>query len=269
LKKKASLPILVIIPHGGVQVPDELAAYETLNEFDLFIQSDACANDLFYFDTAVSGMIKTDIARLFIDVDRPYTELAGAGNGVIKKTTLDSRPIYNDGVFPDEIAIANMLKRYYFPFHDAIKKSIEAGGIELILECHTLMAVGPKLSDDPGKPRPLVLLEHMTRRDGSVVYTCGEDIAYSLLEYLEKSLDKEEGTIAQKYAVREGPSEGYILRTYGKGGIPLIRVSISRSLFLNDTYFNPDYLRVDELRINHLKKMLWEALEKFFLKNFR
>jgi N-formylglutamate deformylase len=259
----------VIIPHGGVQVPDELTEYETLNEFDLFIQSDACANDLFDFGETVSKTIKTNIARLFIDVDRPYTELAGAGNGVIKKTTLEGRPIYHDGVFPDEIAIANMLKRYYFPFHDEIKKTIAAGGIEFILECHTLMAVGPKLSEDPGKPRPLALLEHMIRRDGSVACTIGEDHVYSLLEYLEKFLDKEEGTVARKYKVKEGPSGGYILRTYGKNGIPAIRLSLSRSLFLNDTYFNPDYLRVDELRIKHLKKMLGEALEKFFLKNFR
>jgi len=252
-----------------MQVPDELSGYEAVSEFDLFIQSDTCANDLFYFNSNVADTIKTDISRLFIDVDKPYTALPSDGGGVVKKTTLYGKPVYHEDMFPDEIAIANMLRRYYFPFHDSIKNTINAGAIELILECHTMMAVGPKLSSDPGKPRPLVQLEHMIPLNDTVVNTCEETLACSLLEYFEKSFYKEDGTIAQRYAIKRGASDGFILNSFGKGRIPIIRISISRALFLNDTYFNSDYLRVDELRIQQLKKLIWSAVEKFFIKNFK
>ena len=258
---------MVIIPHGGVKVPDEISGYEAVTSFDLFIQSDSCANDLFNFNDNVASTINTDISRLFIDLDRPYTALPPILDGVVKKTTLYGKPVFYDDMFPDEIAITNMLQRYYFPFHEAVRKIIDTGRIDLILECHTMMAVGPKISHDPGKPRPIVILENRVSHDDTVIKTCGDDLTASLLEYLGKSFFKEESTIAQKYAIRSEPSNGFILKRFGAGKIPVIRLSITRSLFLNDVYFSSDYMRVDELRIMHLKQLIWSAIEKFFIKN--
>jgi N-formylglutamate deformylase len=268
LKKKKQLPILVVIPHGGVNVPEEVAGYEAVSGFDLFFQSDSCANDLFNFNEKTACTINTDISRLFIDLDRPYTVLPPARDGVIKKTTLYGKPVYNDGVFPDEIAIANMLQRYYFPFHDAIQKTIDTGSIKIIMVCHTMMAVGPTISPDPGEPRPIVSLEHIIENNDGVIETCSEALALSLLEYMKKSLAKENGTIAQKYTIKTTAGDGHILKKFGTGEVPVVRLSITRALFLNDKYFSYDYMRVDELRIRHLKGLLWSAIEKFYSKNF-
>lgn len=266
--KKGQHAILVIIPHGGRRVPDELAGYEDVTPFDLFMHSDTCANEIFSFSERIAGTIDTDISRLFIDLDRPYTALPANGDGVIKKTTLEGKPLFRDSHFPDEIAIANMLHRYYIPFHNTIKKILDSGSVKLILECHTMMAVGPKLSRDPGRPRPIILMETAAASQEGAVATCRSDSVEQLKEVLKKSLSREEDTVEEKVVIKSGPCPGYILGRYGTGAIPMIRLSLSRALFLNDRYFSYDYLRVDELRICYLRDLLWEAIEKWYVHNF-
>ncbi len=250
-------------------MPEEFSGLEEVSKFDLLIQSDTCANDLFSFGDRVAGTIETDISRLFVDLDRRYTALPPVRDGVIKKTTLHGKPVFREDMFPDEIAISNVLRRYWFPFHDAVTKIMETGGLRLILECHTMLAVGPAISRDPGKPRPIILLEHLMDSGGDAAATCDPGIAASLLEHMEKAFAGEEETIAEKFTLAAEPSPGFIHGQYGKGTVPMIRLSLSRALFLNDTYFSYDYMRVDELRIRELHELLWTAIEKFYLKNFQ
>jgi N-formylglutamate deformylase len=269
LKKKSHLPILIIVPHGGCRVPEEFAGYEAVSKFDLLIQSDTCANDLFSFGDYVAGTIDTDISRLFVDLDRQYRSIPPVPDGVIKKSTLHEKPVFRDNMFPDEIAISNVLQRYWFPFHEAIRKIMETGGLRLILDCHTMLAVAPPISRDPGKPRPIILLERIISNGDKSVSTCDTEVAASLMEHLKKSFSGVEGTIAEKFTMAGEPSSGYIHSHYGTGPIPMIRLSLSRTLFLNDTYFSYDYMRVDEIRIRQLRDLLWGAIEKFYLKNFQ
>ena len=266
--KKSSLPILIIIPHGGTRVPEELAGYENVTPFDLFMQSDACANDIFSFGKRVAGTLATDISRLFVDLDRPYTALGGGSEGVIKKTTLDGAPIFFENHFPDEIAIANIIHRYYIPYHDAIAKIIETDAISCILECHTMTPVGQKASKDAGMPRPLALIETIARTPSGSVFTCAEDLAVPLQESLKKALAREECATEEKVVISRTPSDGYILARYGRGGMPMIRLSLSRSLFINEQHFNFDFVRVDERRIAQLRELLWDVIHKWHARLF-
>lgn len=268
MKKKGHLPILIVIPHGGSRVPEELSGYEAVTKFDLFIQSDTCANEIFSFGDRVAGTLCTDISRLFIDLDRPYTALRSGCDGVIKKTTLYGKPLFREELFPDEIAIPNMLRRYWAPFHEAAKKIVASGTVRLILECHTMMPVGPAVSRDPGKPRPLVLIEHITQNARGEIPTCDSSLARSLMEQMEKSLSGEEETIAERFVLSPDPCGGFILSEYGAGKIPMVRIGISRALFLNDAHFSFEYLKVDEMRIRHLRELIWSAVEKFYARNF-
>lgn len=264
---KARLPILIIIPHGGQAVPDELSGYEQIDRFGIFIESDTCANELFAFEDVVAK-IDTYISRLFVDLDRsPLMIPPVSSDGVIKKETLCGRRIFKEGVFPDEIAITNILKRYYLPFHETIAKIIDSGELKLIIECHTMMPVGPRNSFDAGRPRPLITVENIINRNGDSLLTCPIELARSFITVLNKRFNNEDNTIAGRLSLNKQRSMGYILEKYGLGEIPMLRLSISRSLFLNDNYFNYDYLEVDALRIDELKEKIWSAIDKFVSKH--
>jgi hypothetical protein len=112
------------------------------------------------------------------------------------------------------------------------------------------------------RPRPVASVENIIESDGSVMETCRRDLASGLLSVIENSL---RGRMMERQAIRHegGPSRGYIMKKYGHGAVPLVRLNISRSLFLNEKYFSYEYLRVDEIRIRRLRAMIWKAIERF------
>lgn len=264
----SKLPILIIIPHGGYVIPEELAGNESLDKFDLFFEADACANELFSFD-ALTHKIDSGISRLFIDLDRPPSSIPPRSNdGVIKKETLSGKPVFTSNAFPDDIAVSNIMKRYYYPFHQTIEKLLSTPEIKLIIECHTMMAVGPKNSNDRGKPRPLVTLSTKTINNADVTKTCPETLASALLDSIQKDFADEDITVAERFAMDKPLFDGYILNKYGKGDKPMLRISISRALFLNDRYFDYEELSVDERRLKYLRSKIWSGIERFFKKYF-
>jgi len=263
------LPILIIIPHGGYKVPEELSGLHNLSGFDLFTQADTCANDIFNFGDRVSRTCDTPVSRLFIDLDRPMKSVPPlTTDGVIKNRTLYDREIFSEGVMPDEISMANLIKRYYVPFHDRINSVIRSGSISLVLECHTAMSVAPANAVDKGMPRPIIDLHNSAESKSDVLKSAESGIAGSLLECLEKELHDEEGTVTDRFRLNPEPSAGHILARYGKRGIPMIRLTLSKALFLNDRYFSHDYLRVDEIRIHAIREKIWSAVEHFYRINF-
>jgi N-formylglutamate amidohydrolase len=266
---KPALPILVIIPHGGYAVPEELAGAGALTEFDLFFEADACANELFYFGDLVKAHMDTETSRLFVDVDRHHLMLPPrTDDGVIKRETPSGVPVYTDGAFPDEIAISNILRRYYYPFHRAVEKTLRAGGIRLILECHTMMAVGPRNSADPDKPRPLATVTNIASREGHRFKTCPDELAAGLLGSIGKHFAGEDATVSERFSLNRPRFEGHILETYGEGRIPMMRLSLSRGLFVTDRYFSYQRMSVSEPRIQDLRRRLWSGIERFYKKYF-
>lgn len=265
---KSRLPVLIIIPHGGQMIPDELSGYEQIDRFGVFIDSDSCANQLFNF-TDAAEKIDTYISRLFVDTDRsPLALPARTSDGVIKKESISGRKIFEGKAFPDNIAISNILRRYHFPFHEEIRKFIKNCGIKFILECHTMMPVGQRNAPDSGSPRPLVSVSNISEDKCNAALTCPDRLARAFLERFSRPFSNENYTVASKLKISKEPG-GYIMEKYGTGNIPMLRLSVSTSLFLNDEYFNYDYLTVDENRIDDLRQKIWTAIEGFVTKDLK
>ncbi len=260
---KAKLPILIIIPHGGRTVPDEMSGYEQIDDFGIFIESDPFANELFNFNDA-AVKLETQISRLFVDIDRPdIISSSYPEDGIIKKESQNGRKIFKETIFPDEIAIANIVKRYYMPFHDSILDTIRSGNIKLILECHTMMPVGQRFAKDAGQPRPLINVENIIVDGVRSMRTCPVEHAEFFISCFKKYFSNEDLTVTEKFSLNKPLFEGYILEKYGQQKIPMLRFSISTSLYLNDSFFNYDTLTVDSLRISDLRKRIWLGIEKY------
>lgn len=264
----AKNPFLIIIPHAGLFVPEELSGYEDVTAFNIFFESDSGADALYSAGDHAASVISPDISRLFVDVDREFRMLPPATeDGVIKSKTSMNRNIFREGCYPDEIAISNILKRYYFPFHERMRDVLKTGNISLILECHTHTPVGPENSPDRGLPRPLVMTGYTANDDKGIVKTASPDMAMDLASIMGKIFSGEGDTVAGNFRV-SGNSSGYLMRNYGTRGIPMLHLSISRSLFLNDRFFDLESLSIDSRRMNRLKEMFTSGLEKFSGKYF-
>lgn len=262
------IPAFIIIPHGGYLVPEEMADYSTLTEFDCFLEADTSANQIFNLSHETLGFIDSQVSRLFIDLDRPpYSMPPVSQDGVIKKETSGGRDIFREDCFPDEIALASMLKRYYFPYHSTIEKIMKSGEPAFVLECHTMMPVAPERDHDAGAPRPLILIEDMVETRRGEERTCPPKLSEGFREELAKSFRDEDTTAAGRSVIGEPGKGRYILGKYGRGDLPMLRVSLSRSLFLNEKDFSYEFMSVNPLRIEDLREKFLSALSRF-MKNY-
>lgn len=260
------LPILVIIPHGGCSLPEELSDYHALSPVDLFFESDGGANRIFNISEEVDSLIDTEISRLLVDTDRSYKDIFPiTQDGVIKKSTTMNKPVFRGKYYPDEIAITNIIRRYYNPFHQKIKDALEKNP-RLILECHTHMPVGSANAPDSGMPRPLVITGYTADNQSELAATATVDMAMSLASLMGKALEKEGNTVTASYSLDNKQNTGYILNTYGREQIPMLYLSISRSLFLTDRYFDIKKMEIDTKRLDRLRGLAYGAIEKFFKK---
>lgn len=260
------LPILILVPHGGIQIPEELHDTAAVEEFELLISSDTSANEIFRFDKTVSAVLNSHISRLFVDLNRSIYDVPPRTDiGVIKKETPYGKNVFQEDFFPDEIAISNILKRYYIPFHETIEKIVKSEEIELIIECHTTPAVGPKYAKDADKPRPLVKLSNTIDRKGTYIKTCPDIYAKILITNIASQFEKETPPASDPFILNPNPIYGHIIEKHFTR-IPYLRMDISRALFFNEKYFNGDFMKIDQIRLNDIRKKLWYSIEKTYKK---
>ena len=257
-------PILLIVSHGGCQVPEELAEISIVDDFTLFIEADTCANEIFDLRQNIAAVVDTHISRLFIDTDRSYWDISkNKTDGVIKTHSPGGNQIFADKCFPNDIAISAIIKRYHLSFHETIRNILKTGEIKFIIDCHTVMPIGPKNTKDAGMPRALVSVENKIKKNENLAATCPDNMAEALLRAFEDSFAKEKNGIDNPYVLKKEACDGYIMEEYGQSKTNMLRLNISKSLFLDEKYFSLDFMKVDELRLAEIKRKIGEALKRF------
>jgi len=263
------LPFLVIIPHCGLDIPEELYGYENVSPLNIFFESDAGAKSIFSIDESILKTVSTRISKIFVDMDREYKLLAPVtGDGVVKSRTSMNRDVFLTGCYPDEIAISNILNRYYFPFHESIRNSIREMKFRAIIECHTHLPVGPANSPDSGMPRPLVITGYTVDTGSEIKQTASLDMALELASSVAKNVSKEGETITDIFKVSDYDNRGFIMKNYSLAGIPVLNLSISRTLFLNENFFDLEKMIIDNRRLKKISTLVKSGLEKFYKKCF-
>lgn len=251
------LPVLISIPHGGLSVPDELKDKIVVEKKEIFEDIDPFTQQIYDPGDKVTAVFKTDIARTFIDLNRAPDDLPPKNpDGVIKSHTCFGEIIYKDSEQPDNPLITQMLDKYYYPFHNKIKRLIEINKnkIRLCLDCHTMAETGPVISPDKRMKRPLICLGN--RFGEAAPNESIEKLRLSFVKIFK--LDENQVTINNPFA------GGFITRNYGNSPLPWIQVEMNRSLYLTSEYFDPDNLTVNEERLGELRNKFYLTLKHFF-----
>lgn len=256
-----NLPVLCIVPHGGTTVPEELAPYTLVDEFELLYSSDTCANDIYSFGERTES-ITSDISRLFIDLDCSVNDMPGRGRpGIIKRETPAGKEIFEPGSFPSPIAIANLIRRYHYPYYSKVRNAVK-NGAEFILECHITMGIGAKNTADADKPLPLVRIHRFVEKKGAPV----ESVPYSASEFMMELLVREFGKNRppEDFVITERPMTGNLAHTFFKN-VPYLRLDLSRAFFYDERFFDPER-RTDKKIIHQIREAVFSAIEKTYRK---
>lgn len=121
---RGSAPLLVSLPHDGVQLPPELLARLT-PEARGVPDTDWHVSRLYAFAVDIgASLIRPHFSRYVIDLNRPRedTSLYPGQNttGLCPINRFDGGAVYLDGQAPDASEVAGRIERYWVPYHAAL-----------------------------------------------------------------------------------------------------------------------------------------------------
>lgn len=148
-------PVLVGIPHGGTDVPEDIAD-RLVPEALALPDTDWHLARLYDFlaDLGI-GVIAAASSRYVIDLNRPpggeSLYPGQATTGLIPTSFFDGRPLYRDGAEPDAAETEDRRRRYWQPYHDALAAELARlkaeFGIALLYDAHSIRSEVPRLFD--------------------------------------------------------------------------------------------------------------------------
>ncbi|UCG87794.1 MAG: N-formylglutamate amidohydrolase [Gemmatimonadota bacterium] len=246
------LPVLISIPHGGNQVPEELRDRVCITREDLFDDSDAFTREIYDLGDDVARVVKADVARAFVDMNRaPDDRPPQNPDGVVKAATCFGRPIYIPGREPDENLTERLVERYHAPYHAQLVAAAQSD-MKLALDCHSMLSHAPPISGDYGRARPLFCLSNL---DGA---TAPDDLLQELAAAIAAAFE----IPLSEIGLNDPFKGGYITRAHGTGTVPWIQVEMNRVLYLVDPWFRSDTLTVCPTRLAELRARFRRALHR-------
>lgn len=241
-------PILISIPHGGTETPPELADRVVLSAADLFDDIDPLTREIYACADLVTHWLGAEVARTFVDLNRRRDDLDNP-DGVIKKTTCFGVPIYSRE--PEPALIETLLTRYYDSYHRALAAHARDARVAIVVDCHSMLAVGPRISPDTGRPRPMMCLGD---RNGT---SCPPELTSALAASLRHAF----GLAEEEVVCNQPFSGGHITRFYAGNPKPSLQIELNRALYLAEPWFDPETRQVSPARIDELAGMFRSGLE--------
>lgn len=201
-------PILISIPHCGLEIPPEIKAINLLTESQIMADGDEGALAIYDIKDHVTEFVVAEVARAYVDLNRPEDDRSL--DGVVKTHTCWNEPIYKRPLKESEIE--DLLSKYYRPYHQKLShlsKSVKVG-----LDCHTMASHAPPISGSPDSERPMVCIS-----DGQGA--CPLEWITELANCLK---DEVEGEVL----INDPFKGGFIIRSHCNE-IPWIQIEFSRS----------------------------------------
>jgi len=161
--KMKKLPIAIISPHGGLMIPKELNGRVCLTAEQIFNEADAYVDEIFDFRDRVLYYETFAYGRAILDMNRPADSQLHhrRGDGVVKRQTSYGDPVYHPRLEPEADLEQLLINRYWQPWHDRLTAIERDERVRLVIDCHSMAAIGPDTYDDPSQLRPRVSVANM------------------------------------------------------------------------------------------------------------
>ncbi len=225
------LPLLLALPHAGLQIPPEVGGICRLGRDELIADSDGDAAEIYARDGRVAGLVRCPVARTIVDVNRAEDDFGE--DGAIKTVTRrGGAPIYHCELSRE--LRERLLARYHRPYHAELTRL--ASRALLGIDCHTMAERQPGKRGSPprhARPRPRICLS-----DNG--HTCPREMFSLLARCLQESF-------GCRVSVNRPFRGGYTIRRHAKE-IPWVQLELSR-----ENYASPEEKR----------RLLFDALESF------
>lgn len=224
-----------------------------ISKRDLFDDSDAFTDKIFEAQELVKYNIKADVARPFIDLNRPPDAIPPAfPDGVVKSRTCYRKPIYKQAITKE--TTDKLLANYYFPYHNKIKNIVQDTSLILGLDCHSMAEKPPPIAPDNHDKRPLINLGN----------AYGNACDFETTELLAQCFEEIFFIEPAKISINKPFAGGYITKTYGNNPLPWIQIEMNRGFYLHEKWFDSEKLMMKSDRIKELNQRFLKTIVLFY-----
>jgi len=152
--KQGRVPLLISMPHAGVQLTPAVKAglvpeAQSLEDTDWHIPR------LYDFAAELgASTLAANYSRFVIDLNRPSDDkplYAGATTGLYPATLFNGEPLFVEGQVPSAEERANYLEQVWTPYHQTLQQELARlkaeFGYALLFDAHSIRSVVPHLFD--------------------------------------------------------------------------------------------------------------------------
>lgn len=152
---RGTVPLLVSMPHDGIEIPDDIAARMTMAALRR-ADTDWHVSRLYAFAREMgASMLRPRYSRLVVDLNRPSDGAAlypGKNEtGLVPTVTFGNEPVYASGHEPTDRERRDRVDRYWRPYHTALEAEINRLVTEhgrcVLWEAHTIKGRVPFFFD--------------------------------------------------------------------------------------------------------------------------
>ncbi|MBJ7538680.1 N-formylglutamate deformylase [Marinomonas transparens] len=249
---KGDTPLLISMPHSGVNVPSEIVAGLTeqaqkLPDTDWFIPE-------LYGDLASLGVscIKANYSRYVIDLNRPVDDkplYTTKTTGLFPDILFDESPVFKESVAPSAAQRSYYKSAIWQPYHSAIATELARlkakFGYAILLDAHSIAAQVPMLFEG-------------TLPDFNWGTNQGQSCSVALLESAQNCLSSQYSQVANGRF-----KGGYITRHFGqpRSGIHAIQLELSQATYLNDELAKQSTYQLDDSTLPVIQQQLQALVE--------
>lgn len=257
------LPMLISVPHGGMEIPRDLQGKCLIDTNGVLMDSDTWARELYDFKDLAEEYVDTDIARLVVDMNRSQDDLPPSNpDGVVKTIAVDGQQIWNQPSGLSQHEIQLLLQQYHIPYHLRLQTATKNKKVVVAIDCHTML---------DRKKRPLFCIGNRGSEMGSPLnepITAPRDLLLQLQENIHKEFEAFVPKDTQRpFVTLNTPfSGGYITYHHGnQSDIPWVQLEINRSLYL------PDLEKISmipneffKIRLKEIRNKLYYVFQSLF-----
>jgi N-formylglutamate deformylase len=248
---RGTAPLFVSLPHDGTKLPEDIAARMT-EPARRVPDTDWHVSRLYGFAREMgASVIVPKFSRYVVDLNRPANDesLYPGQNttGLCPLVQFSNEPIYQEGQEPKKREIAQRVKKYWRPYHDALAEEIarikSSCGRVVLWEGHSIRSVVPFLFD--GR-----LPDFNLGTSGGA--SCSGGLQRKLVHLFEGQKD-------YSFVVNGRFKGGYITRHYGDPmqGIDAIQLELAQLNYMNEETFEYDESKA--MRVQALIRSLLET----------
>ena len=267
------LPLLVSVPHGGLQVPSFLRSQLAINRNQILVDGDTWSQGIFNYPSEVEAFISAPLARAVLDLNRAPDDLPPLNSdGVVKTHTVEGDQVWQRAEGLAQGEVERLLKDYYTPYHQKLTALSRLSTVKAALDCHTMLPRAPSNALNPGSLRPLVCLSNLGSSAGgkrgdrlSATPNLLKELGGAIVDrFKEAGIIGAEHRGAKILAFNDPFRGGYITSSQARlSKLPWIQVELNRSLYLFSPPQGEEPDPVTGAKIEALRRALLLAFTDF------